>query len=380
MKLRSDTFKFMRKVPPDLSRYLPKYLYSDEVFFKIQNALNEEHKKFWLKFIDTAKEFYIQTASENGLSDWERFLKITPKKNADTELRRALVSIKRRGGQMMTVEHTKEVMREFARYGEVDIAELGENKLKLIINNGDFEWDELMAALWELLPAHLIFDFGIYEDFGEEVIHYAQATADATAENFELDMLSPPPENIRVGIYPVDISTDIIDIDSSDEHSEHADYLQIAVLTQAAEFATFDCDRSEIMDEDTAEDFERYLRERWKQFKDNPVIKYYKHGTHGEDGEINEPDEEEFFPVETDFLRIYWAFNCPNDKDGAEDDKFHYRYQTIINPRENVSAADINHLSAIGANSKMLLHSKLNLPTIGIIKALYIQKQEIKVW
>lgn len=375
--LRNDSFYFMRKQGVDVLRYLPEFLAEDPTFKKIQDALSREHESYRLKLVDISKQFYIETA-DWGLKDWEQFLKITPKKNSGNEKRRAVIAVKRRGGQMMTVAHTKEVMREFAPYGEVDIEELGENRLKLIINNGNFEWDELLQALWDLLPAHLTFDFGIYEDFGEEGLTFAQAAADATWENFELDMLSPNTETVCIGIFPVDISTDTFGL--SEENFDFDGNLKVGILEQESEYITIDCDRSEILDEETIEDFERYIRQRWKEFKTNPVVKHYKHGTHGDDwdGETDD-DEPEYFPVDTDFLRIYWQFDCPNDSDGAGGTNYHLRYQTILRPKDNLQPSDINYLSAVGAASGMLLHSKLNIPTTGIIRALYIKKSELKI-
>lgn len=378
--LRSDSFMFLRKVPVDLSRYLPYFLYNDEVFSKIQAALNREHESYRLKLQHLSQQLYHQTADSEGLKDWELFLKIPNLKGYDTELRRSVIATKLLRNTTMTVANTKKLMREFAPYGEVDIEELGENKLKLIINNGNFVWDELLAALWEWLPAHLIFSFSIEEDFGEETVHYAQATADATWDYLDLDMLSPPPEIVTVGIFPVDISTDTINIDSADEHSDHADFVTCAILTQAAEYTKIDCDRAEILDEDTIEDFERYIRWRWEQFKKNAVVKWYKHGSHGiDEGEIDNPDDPEYFPIDTDFLRIYWAFDCPNDQDGKGGKNYHLRYQTILKPRPDFTPQDINYLSAVGAAGKMLLHSKLDVPTSGIVKALYIKKTETKI-
>lgn len=377
--LRSDSFMFLRKVPVDLSRYLPYFLYNDEVFSKVQAALNREHESYRLKLQHLSQQLYHQTADSEGLKDWELFLKIPNLKGYDTELRRSVVATKLLRNTPMTVANTKKLMLEFAPYGEIDIEELGENKLKLIINNGNFIWDELLAALWEWLPAHLIFSFSIEEDFGEETVHYAQATADATWDYLDLDMLSPPPEIVTVGIFPVDISTDTINIDSADEHSDHTDFVTCAILTQAAEYTKIDCDRAEILDEDTIEEFERYIRWRWEQFKKNAVVKWYKHGSHGLDGEIDNPDDPEYFPIDTDFLRIYWAFDCPNDQDGKGGKNYHLRYQTILKPRPNFTPQDINYLSAVGAAGKMLLHSKLDVPTSGIVKALYIKKTETKI-
>lgn len=132
------------------------------------------------------------------------------------------------------------------------------------------------------------------------------------------------------------------------------------------------CEREQ-PDSYDAYDFERYLRARWNKFKQNPVIKYYSHhGRDWEDGELDD-GEEEIFPVETDFLRLYWRFY--SDKT----DRFHIRYTTVMNPKENLTAGEIKAVGAIGAATGMLLHSKAKQPTLGIFKALYIHRRETRI-
>ena len=77
--------------------------------------------------------------------------------------------------------------------------------------------------------------------------------------------------------------------------------------------------------------------------------------------------------MDEDFLRLYWRFY--SDKT----DKFKIRYTTILNPRENLSAGEINAVGQIGAATGMLLHSKAQHPTLGIFKALYIHKKTLRI-
>ena len=131
------------------------------------------------------------------------------------------------------------------------------------------------------------------------------------------------------------------------------------------------CDREQPDTYDYA-DFERYLRARWAKFRQNPVIQHYGHNHHDWDGELDDPEGDEFFPVNEDFLRLYWRF-------GDKTDSFHVRYTTILNPRDNISAGEINAVGQIGAATQMLLHSKAQHPTLGIFKALYIHRRETKI-
>ena len=84
------TFEFMRKVPVNLLRYLPKFLSKDETFKNVEDTLSWKHERYRLKLIDTARQFFLETATW-GLSDWEKFLGITPKEGATFDARKALM-------------------------------------------------------------------------------------------------------------------------------------------------------------------------------------------------------------------------------------------------------------------------------------------------
>lgn len=364
--LRTDSFMFLRKVPVDLQRYLPRFLYSDKIFSAAQGTLNAEHELYRLKLIEVAKQFFYQTATW-GLDDWELLLKIPNVAEKDMELRRKLIGAKLLRNTTATVQNTKRLMREYATHGDVDIEELGGCRLRLIGVNSDFYWDEMLAALLEFLPAHLTFDFTIFEDFGAEYITFAQAAAVADSQVFNLDMLSPPPLEIAAGNFLVDVGTDTFG--TADSAETFAQDLGVAIIELCSENLQIDCDRGELSDTETAEEFERYLRRRWAQFKLNPVIKFYTHEWQDLDSEIDEP---EIFPIDQDFLRLYWQFPCG-------DDKWHIRYTTILNPRQDIEPAEVKYLSQVGTDSQMLLHSKKNIPTTGIIRAVYVKKQIFEV-
>lgn len=366
MPLRNDSFQFLRKQPPELSRYLPRWLFNDPTFAQTQAALNIEHERYRLKLIEVAKQLFYQTATW-GLDDWELLLKIPNVGEKDIELRRKLIGAKLLRNTTATVQNTKRLMKEYSTHGDVDIEELGGCRLKLISLNGNFLWDELLAALYEFLPAHLTFDFTIFEDFGAEYITFAQAAAVADSQVFNLDMLSPPPLELAVSNFLVDVGTDTFG--TADSADTFAQDLQIAIIEMCAENVQIDCDRGELEDEETAEEFERYLRRRWAQFKLNPVIKFYRH----EWQDLDSPDDEpEIFPIDEDFLRLYWQFPCG-------DDKWHIRYTTILNPRLDIAPAEIKYLSQVGVDSQMLLHGRKNIPTTGIIRAVYVKKQIFEV-
>lgn len=365
--MRRDIFYHGRKEPVDVLRYLPRFLANDPYFKKIEDVLSREHESYRLKLVDISKQFYVETATW-GLRDWEEFLKIKPAKNASEDLRRAVIRVKRRGDTVMTLSHTQKVLEDLAPYGEVEIQELGENRLKLIIHNGNFYWEELLETLWTLLPAHLTFDFGIYLEH-EHALNVGLAEVDGIWEHQDLTLDDSPLEAVVVRGQYVDLDEERFELGADSD--SHIEGLSAAVLEQESEYVEYDCDRGELDDEESAAAFERYLRARWLEYKRNPVIEHYLHNNHGlDEGELDGPEE---FPLDEEFLRIYWGFGCNRT------DKYHVRYQTIYNPREDVTGRELRGLSELGVAGRILLHSKRQLATTGIIRALYVNRRTEKI-
>ena len=151
----------------------------------------------------------------------------------------------------------------------------------------------------------------------------------------------------------------------TNQHTKHLLTPRAGFITITHGRISFDLENV-LPDEETIEDFERYIRRRWNEFKNNPVIRWYKHGTHGIDGEIENPDDEEFFPVDTDFLRLYFTMQNSDS----------IRYLTILQPRTDVDGREINALSL---KSKNLLMSRKGFLSDRIIRALYVKKTETKI-
>ncbi len=105
--------------------------------------------------------------------------------------------------------------------------------------------------------------------------------------------------------------------------------------------------------------FEWWIARKWKAWKVNPILKHYPH----EDAEIL-PPEPDVFP-EGDFLRLYFYF--PNRS---------IRYITMLNPRDNLSVADIK---AVAVWWKNLLQNSAGYTSIEVIKALLVKKEVWKV-
>ena len=137
----------------------------------------------------------------------------------------------------------------------------------------------------------------------------------------------------------------------------------------------------EIPDNFTIEDWERYLRRRWAEFKQNPVVEHYKHNEHGDwdEGEIDDPenpDEPEFFPVDRDFLRLYWKFPYETKKG---EQRMHLRYTTHYDPKDDLTAREIKAVGEVGAAGEIFVYSKKKIVTTGLFKAMRVRRKEMKI-
>ena len=404
--LRKDSFFFLRDDPVDVKRYLPQYLNKDPHFSDLQDALSIEHERYRLRLAELAKQFYIETTSD--FERWEQLLKISPAADASDEQRRATIRVKRRGGTVMTVENTKRLLADFAPRGEVDIRELGGNKLELLIHDGTFWWNELMQALMEQLPAHLTFDFEISRTINHPLYvglfdlqqgwnRYDQRTCDTI--NHPIRVVQG---NLTSGVQRFDIYGKNI--------SSRAKISPFVAMTEIIHGKIrFECE-NEIPDEETIENFERYLRRRWTEYNQNPVVENYRHNGHGKPDEpiiigdikrsLKQPyfvsvaelihgrvgfcvdfhddseDDEPLPPLDTDFLRIWWRFPYETKEGNL---RFHLRTTTHYNPREDVSEGDVMALGQIGAAGEIFVWGKDKIPTTGILKAMRVHKREMKI-
>ena len=403
--LRKGSFFFMREEPVNLKRYLPQWLNKSALFSDLQNALSAEHELYRLKLAELAKQFYVETTSD--FERWEQLLKIVPAADASDELRRATIRVKRRGGTVMTVENTKRLLADFAPRGEVGIRELGENKLELLIHNGTFWWEELMQALMDQLPAHLTFDFEISRtinhslfvgipDLQQGWFSYDQRTRENIAHP-----LRAVQGNIVGGIQRFDIAGK--NIVSRSRLSLFGGMTEIAHGT-----IRYECE-NELPDEETLEDFERYLRRRWAEYNQNPVVEHYRHHRHGAENEpvisgdikrrfhhyqrislgelthgrikygvdfYDEGEDDEELILDRDFLRLYWAFPYET-KDGEQ--RIHLRTTTILDPRQGITSGEIKALGQIGTAGEIFVWRKDRIATTGIVKAMYVRKKEMKI-
>ncbi len=155
-KDREGDFYFLRLDSVDVMRYLPLFLQDERL---VQDALSKEHENLRLRIADVARQFFIETATW-GLVEWERIYAVNPPAGADYALRRALVKVKMMGTGVMTVEAIKHLANSFLDKQDADIDELPEPGTFYLITHSSMEYlNELIRALAEMSPAHLVFGF-----------------------------------------------------------------------------------------------------------------------------------------------------------------------------------------------------------------------------
>lgn len=174
-----------------------------------------------------------------------------------------------------------------------------------------------------------------------------------------------PPQKIFTGITELSVESEKVDLDFSNLDDNFGKIFIGSIELQAGYTVV---DAEYIPDINESGDLIQILRQKWQRFKDNPVIQYYHHHNHDFDGELENPTDEETFPYDKDFLRLYFSF---------EDTRT--RYITLFNPKKDISAEDINYLGNYAAEYRTLLNSR-NLPTTGIKRALFITKTTEKVF
>ncbi len=104
---------------------------------------------------------------------------------------------------------------------------------------------------------------------------------------------------------------------------------------------------------------ERYIAQKWRNWKINPILKHYAHNS-----EDILPPEPDIFP-EGDFIRLYYYF--PNKS---------MRYVTMLNPRDNLTAAEIKSAGLHGINA---LSNSKGYTSSAVIKALLVKKELWKI-
>ena len=165
---------------PLISRYPDFYAGSLE-FNDLQAALEPEVLALWERRDSLLDQLNVATATW-GLKYWEQTLGIPVEESKQVEFRRTRIQSRLRGAGVTTVALIKNVAESFTN-GEVDVKEypsLFKLELKFVSQLGvPPNINDLTAALRDILPAHLAWDYVyVFRTYGQlEAYTYGQLAA-----------------------------------------------------------------------------------------------------------------------------------------------------------------------------------------------------------
>jgi len=145
---------------PLIARYPDFYAGSPE-FKDLQAAVEPEILALWEARDSLLAQLNVETATW-GLKYWEQTLGIPVEESKDVSYRRSRIQSKLRGAGVTTVALIKNVAESFAN-GEVEVTEypsLFKLEITFVSQMGvPPNINDLTAALKEILPAHLAWDY-----------------------------------------------------------------------------------------------------------------------------------------------------------------------------------------------------------------------------
>ncbi len=177
----------------EMKSYIPGFLGSSQVFTSILTSEGIEFGQLRTSIEDVLKQFYVETATDWGLTLWERMLGLKTNHEKPIDQRRSSIISKIRGVGTVTISLIKNVAESFT-YGTVEIAEQPE-AYSFTITFSDIRgippnYADLQAAIEEIKPAHLAVSYVIryllWDDLDEEGLPWDQLDALAMAwDDFE---------------------------------------------------------------------------------------------------------------------------------------------------------------------------------------------------
>lgn len=149
-------FNFLRTVPVNLLRYLPKKLAKDIGFKNTLDICSNQHEKMRLKLMDIARQFFVSTATW-GLNDWERVLAIPTVWSESYEVRRNRILLKLQGCQTSSLPFINALLNRYVMDSSGKILEHNETYTFEIIVDVDkvYDWKAMIEAIDVYKPAHL---------------------------------------------------------------------------------------------------------------------------------------------------------------------------------------------------------------------------------
>src|SRR5690554_311025 len=139
--------------------YVPHYYNELLESREILSAEDAEIAKLNASIDDLLLQFNVSTATW-GLREWERICGVETDDNKPLEERRSVIKSKLRGYGVTTVDHIKNVTESF-NASDAEIEEHFDTYtivVKFFSNrNASTNMDDVVNALWEIVPAHLKF-------------------------------------------------------------------------------------------------------------------------------------------------------------------------------------------------------------------------------
>jgi len=145
-----------------MKSYVPDYLKEAQSYKVILEAEGPELDAIETNLADVLKQFYVETATEEGLSRWEEFVGLSSYAGKPLDQRRSRIISKLRGMGTVTVSLIKNVAESYT-YGTVEVTERPE-LYSFTVTFSDKHgippnYTDLQAAIEEIKPAHLAVNY-----------------------------------------------------------------------------------------------------------------------------------------------------------------------------------------------------------------------------
>ncbi|MFT8350093.1 putative phage tail protein [Clostridium saccharoperbutylacetonicum] len=153
----------MSKNAEMLKSYVPYEIQNSNVFNEIFNSYGQVFDKLGIELSDLLLQILPQTATEWGLSLWEKRIGIQTNTSKTIEERRARILAKLRNKGTTTVEVIKQICRSFA--SEVEVIQHNSDyyfEINLLSGAGfPYELESMYEIIETIKPAHLNVNYKI---------------------------------------------------------------------------------------------------------------------------------------------------------------------------------------------------------------------------
>lgn len=144
----------------EMMSFLPWYYRDSAIMNGIIKGDAEEIEAIREAALHVLKQYFVDTATEDGVKLWEEELGLTPADGASLELRKAQIKAKLQRPAVMTPKQIQSIVNLFTASGGAKVHEVPKTyHFNVEIPFGDLLWkDEMKEALEDAKPAHLGYD------------------------------------------------------------------------------------------------------------------------------------------------------------------------------------------------------------------------------